>query len=115
MADKLPLLPDKDAVCADVKSVLQEVFRDSNYLPKVVEDNSDWVEKLSEDNKVLNNQELKLRDEHAKRLSKEPLTNIYRLHSPRILQNDHHSKWKKLVGLIGRKDLKPTLKQDASG
>ncbi|CAG9562245.1 unnamed protein product [Danaus chrysippus] len=115
MVDKLPLLPEKDAVCADVKCVLQEVFRDSNYLPKVVEDNSDWVEKLSEDNIVLNDQELKLRDEHANRLSKDPLTNIYRLNSPRVSRNDQHSKWKEHVRLIERKDLKPTLKQDASG
>ncbi|XP_047503807.1 uncharacterized protein LOC125048897 [Pieris napi] len=120
MGDTLPLLPTRgEIICADVRPVLREVFRDVEYLPPLVscltekDDESDligqceWIDEFSSECKELNEKEKKLKNKYAERLSREPLPNIYKMY-PETGSGDQES-W-----TIVRKDLKPTIEQDAA-
>ncbi|XP_063825904.1 uncharacterized protein LOC135075389 [Ostrinia nubilalis] len=126
MTDNLPLIPRKGAVCADVRPVLREVFREQDYLPplaaeKVTKPLSDadeplpkqaeWIDKYSIECKEIWSREYKLKQDHAKRVTRQPLPNIYRLSSP--ASDSDVSSWRQQHGMICRRDLIPAIEQDA--
>ncbi|XP_072948710.1 uncharacterized protein [Epargyreus clarus] len=125
MAENLPLIPEKqDALCGDVQLVLRNVFRELDFLPPLVSEplmrddqkNEDglqsqqWENKLSSEYRALYNQEEELKQEFAKRLAREPLPNIYKLHYPVYKIKED---WRQERGVIGREDLRPSIEQDA--
>ncbi|CAH2096669.1 unnamed protein product [Euphydryas editha] len=127
MGDNLPLLPDKETLCADVRPILREVFRDVHYLPtskllgtddeKLNVENAsparevEWVNNISSEYKKLHEHEIKLQQEHAKRLARDTPRNQYRLHSP-VSSSDQT--WKLESALLRRRDLKPSLEQNSN-
>ncbi|CAH0715908.1 unnamed protein product, partial [Brenthis ino] len=127
MAENIPLLPDKkNAICADVREVLRETFRELKHLPPIINeqfgkegddqlnlfDSDLLIRDLSTECKKLGEHEKDLQYEYAKRLVRNPLPNIYTLHSPRSPAED--SSWKQKFGLLQRKDIKPSIEQNAN-
>ncbi|CAK1554564.1 unnamed protein product [Leptosia nina] len=118
MGDNLPLLPEREAICTDVRPVLREVFRDEDYLPPIADcypENHDdktileqkkWVDEFSSECEKFHEKEKNLKYKYAQRLSREPLPNIFKIYSD--LSNGSEDSW-----TVVRKDLKPTIEQDA--
>ncbi|KAI8436414.1 hypothetical protein MSG28_010010 [Choristoneura fumiferana] len=118
MADNLPLIPSKgEAVCADVRPVLREVFRELDQLPpltleknKPSDEERLWIQNYKTQCEEIWQQEGELKKQFAKRISKKRQRNLYRLFSPK---QEKVEPWRVQRGLIGRKDLMPTIEQNA--
>ncbi|XP_073959766.1 uncharacterized protein [Choristoneura fumiferana] len=119
MADNLPLIPSKarEAVCADVRPVLREVFRELDQLPpltleknKPSDEERLWIQNYKTQCEEIWQQEGELKKQFAKRISKKHQRNLYRLFSPK---QEKVEPWRVQRGLIGRKDLMPTIEQNA--
>ncbi|KAG6449224.1 hypothetical protein O3G_MSEX005921 [Manduca sexta] len=128
MVDNLPLIPDKQGVCADVRPVLREVFRELDYLPPLATEERDklhvagdadiflpsvdhWVDKYKSGCKQIWQREGELKQHRAMTISRKPLPNIYKLHAPR--GGNDNADWKKRHGILERKDLIPSIEQNA--
>ncbi|CAH0398542.1 unnamed protein product [Chilo suppressalis] len=122
MSDFLPLIPRKGSVCTDVRPILREVFRDRDYLPplpsdKEIEQHADpsqghWIKDYSLECTDLWRKEEELKEEHAKRLSRGTLPNIYHLSTP---SHREAPAWRLQHGIIARNDLIPAIQQNAAG
>ncbi|CAH0585978.1 unnamed protein product [Chrysodeixis includens] len=119
MADNLPLIPGKGSVCTDVRGILRNVFRELDCLPPLATDDPPpdappapgWIEKYKSECKEIWGHEGELKEQHAKRISQEPLPNIYRLFPESAAQAQ--PTWRLERGLLARADLVPNIEQDA--
>ncbi|KAJ0176889.1 hypothetical protein K1T71_008068 [Dendrolimus kikuchii] len=124
MADNLPLIPDKEGtLCADVRPVLREVFRELDSLPPLqrpvaesedceLPQQNNWAEKYVSECKEIWKREGELRDEYANRISREALPNVYKIYSPKSSKTED-PEWRRERGVVNRKDLVPTIVQNA--
>ncbi|XP_063383576.1 uncharacterized protein LOC134669889 [Cydia fagiglandana] len=102
-------------VCADVKPVLREVFRERDQFPPIPEkssatdDEKQWLEKYNSECEKIWHHEGDLRQKFAKRISKNHDPNLYKLYGPEGKQDEERD------GLIVRKDLMPSILHSATG
>ncbi|XP_075977863.1 uncharacterized protein LOC142977675 [Anticarsia gemmatalis] len=129
MADNLPLIPGKGAVCTDVRPVLRTVFRELDYLPPLTIDGSSeetktagdgdhtapsaepWIDQYKSECEEIWDHEGEIKHQHARRIARQPLPNIFKLHHQR--EDKEVPQWRLQRGLIDRKDLVPNIEQDA--
>ncbi|XP_053609178.1 uncharacterized protein LOC128674563 [Plodia interpunctella] len=134
MTDNLPLIPEKGAVCGDVRGVLRGVFRElgapvppapiaalladasqaqPDQLPALKE--THWKYKYTTECEKLSRCEVLLRQEYAKRLSRSPLPNIYRVCRERAASEPSEASERSHCGQwLRRRHLAPGVRQHAN-
>nr|XP_049694314.1 uncharacterized protein LOC110379716 [Helicoverpa armigera] len=129
MGDNLPLIPEKESLCADVRPLLRAVFRELDYLPPLttelpvpvaahhlssapLADADHWIEKYNSECSEISRREAELKQQQARRVAREPLPNIHAPAPPRA--PPPAPRWRLRPGLIERHHLVPTLQQNAA-